>query len=66
MTHGATPPRQPIPPSIPGACDGYAQAAALRVDRELGRAEEAALESHLETCAACRARARQVLGGFRR
>ncbi|MHC5011461.1 MAG: anti-sigma factor family protein [Planctomycetota bacterium] len=42
-----------------GPCDGFAQAAALRVDRELGRAEAEKLEAHLEICAPCRVRAHQ-------
>lgn len=57
-------PLHPIPPSrpdrssVPGSgCEVFGQAAALRVDRELGPAEAAALEAHLEVCGACRTRA---------
>ena len=48
------------PPS-PGAC-GFSQAAMLFVDRELTEIELAALETHLESCAACRRHARQAEG----
>lgn len=58
MTRRAVPPA--IPSGGPGAgCEGFAQAAMLRVDRELGPAESAALDAHLAVCPACRRRAAQ-------
>ena len=41
-------------------CEAFAENASLRVDRELGRAEQAALDAHLASCPNCRARARDA------
>ncbi len=48
----------PSPVPLHGdACEAFAQNASLRADRELGRAEQAALDAHLATCPSCRERA---------
>ena len=44
----------------PAACEGFSQSAMLRVDRELGPAESAALDAHLAVCPACRLKAAQA------
>lgn len=50
----------PTPAGSDTGCEAFARAVALKVDRELGPAETAALEAHLATCPACRARAREA------
>jgi len=49
-----------LPSAAPSDCERFAEAAMLRVDRELGPAESAALDAHLAVCAACRAKALQA------
>jgi hypothetical protein len=53
--------RRAVPPAAAGSgCEAFSQAAMLRVDRELGPAEGAALDAHLAVCPACRLKAAQA------
>jgi hypothetical protein len=55
-------PPRPGRPRPGHPCAAFAEAAVLAVDRELGPAEAARLEVHLELCASCRSLARRSAG----